>query len=318
MNSSATRLKADLILLLAAFVWGSGFVAQRYAAFQIDTFTFNGWRFLIGAVVIFAVTTILNRRNPGSRRAPVPRWQIPWMILAGALLFAAAGLQQAGLATTTISNASFITGLYVVLVPVIISLVWRQQVSWQTWAAVVLSVFGVMLLSLQSELRIVSGDALEMASAVMWSLQIILVGWLSKQGADVLHFSIVEFATCGVLNLGVAAVLHGGLPGGEALLSGTPEMNMTILAIVYSALFPIAMGFSLQIAGQRHAPTTDASLIMSSEAVFGTLFGFMILGEALTPQQIAGCIVIMAAIVLAQIRTSKPLETGAVSLGDPQ
>ena len=293
-----TRIKADLTLLLAAFVWGSGFVAQRYAAARIDTFTFNGWRFLIAALIIFVVTRIVKREKPQAQRAPVPRQQIPWMILAGALLFSASGLQQAGLATTTISNASFITGLYVVLVPLILSFVWRERISRLTWGAVAFAVAGVMLLSLQGELRLASGDALELASAVMWSLQIILVGWLSSRGADVLHFSIVQFATCGALNLGLAAVLHG---------DGALAVQSTWAAIVYSAFFPIAMGFSLQIAGQRHAPPVDASLIMSSEAVFGTLFGYMLLGETLVPQQLGGCALIMAAMVLAQVKPGKAI-----------
>lgn len=304
MHTGSSRLKADLTLLLAAFVWGSGFVAQRYAAARIDTFTFNGWRFLIAALIIFTATRLMRRGKNSARHAATPRWQVPWMVLAGALLFAAAGLQQAGLATTSISNASFITGLYVVLVPVILSLIWRQQISWFTWGAVGFSVIGVMLLSLQGEMKLSSGDALELASAVMWSLQIILVGWLSSKGADVLRFSITQFATCGVLNLAFAAALHG---------SGALAIQTTWLAILYSALFPIAMGFTLQISGQRHAPPADASLIMSSEAVFGTLFGFMILGEVLTPQQIGGCLLILAAMVLAQLKPGKALDMDAVS-----
>ena len=298
------RLKADLTLLLAAFVWGSGFVAQRYAATRIDTFSFNGWRFLIAALLIYAVTRVLKHGKNGRQSAPIPRSQIPWMILAGTLLFSAAGLQQAGLATTTISNASFFTGLYVVLVPLILSLVWRHAISRFTWAAVGFALIGVMLLSLQGEIKLVTGDALELASAVMWSLQIILVGWLASKGTDVLRFSIVQFATCGALNLALAAGLHG---------SGVFALQSTWPAVVYSALFPIAMGFSLQIAGQRHAPPVDASLIMSTEAVFGTMFGYFILGELLTPQQFFGCALIMAAMVLAQIKPGKALDLEPIS-----
>lgn len=286
------RLKADLILLAAAFVWGSGFVAQRYAATRMSTFAFNGWRFLIAAAVIFIATRLLLRGSAPQVYQRIRPRTLLWMILAGALLFSAAGLQQAGLATTTIGNASFITGLYVVLVPLILSLIWRQRVSWQLWVAVMISVVGVMLLSLEGELRLNSGDALELAGAFMWAFQIILVGWLARQGVNVLQFSIIQFATCGVLNLGLAVAMDAS----EVL-----AMGEVWPAVLYSALFPIAMGFSLQIAGQRHAPPVDASIIMSTEAVFGTFFGFLFLGEMLTPQQLAGCALIMAAMLLAQL-----------------
>jgi len=291
------RWKSDLILLAAAFVWGSGFVAQRFAALRMSTFAFNGWRFLIAALVIFLFTTLTHRKNMGAA-SRIDRKQIPWMILAGALLFLASGLQQAGLATTSIGNASFITGLYVVLVPLILSLIWRHQVSWLSWVAVGLSVIGVMLLSLQGELRFSSGDVLELAGALMWAFQIILVGWLAGRGVNVLQFSIIQFATCGFLNLVLAVGLD---PNGVMALEETWQ------AVVYSALFPIAMGFSLQIMGQRHAPPVDASIIMSTEAVFGTLFGFFFLGELLNFQQLMGCALIMAAMIMAQLRSPDTL-----------
>jgi drug/metabolite transporter (DMT)-like permease len=300
-NMNAIRLKADLFLLLAAFVWGSGFVAQRVAAVQMSAFTFNGWRFLIAAVVIYAVTYFTRATRSAEPVQRDPR-KLAWMILAGALLFSAAGLQQAGLATTTISNVSFITGLYVVMVPLILSLVWRQRVTLLSWIAVILSVIGVMLLSLQGELRLNSGDTLALAGALMWAFQIILVGWLARQGVDVLHFSVVQFATCGILNLGLAI----GLEGGNIFSVSQPW-----IAVLYSALFPIALGFTLQIAGQRHAPTVDATIIMSTEAVFGTLFGFLFLGELLTTRQAVGCALIMAAMILAQLRPGAPMQMDA-------
>lgn len=300
------RLKSDLLLLFAAFVWGSGFVAQRIAAVQISTFAFNGWRFLIAALVIYAVTHFLNRKGKSQDEENVSpridRKQTLWMILAGTLLFSGAGLQQAGLATTTIGNASFITGLYVVLVPLILALIWRQQVSWFSWLAVGLSVAGVMLLSLQGELKLAPGDVLELCGAVMWALQIILVGWLAGKGVNVLTFSIIQFATCGTLNLLLAA---GTDPHFFTALGATWQ------TVLYSALFPIALGFSLQIAGQRHAPAVDASIIMSTEAVFGTLFGYLFLGELLDARQLFGCVLILVAMILAQLKPNESLNLDA-------
>lgn len=293
------RWKSDLILLAASFLWGSGFVSQRVAATQMSAFTFNGWRFLIAALVIFAASRLFDARKGPEKALAIPRNQIPWMVLAGTLLFIASGLQQAGLATTTISNASFITGLYVVMVPLVVSLVWRERIPWIVWIAVGISVLGVMLLSLQGTLHFAPGDALELAGAVMWAFQIILVGWLSSRGANALQFSIVQFATCGLLNLALALGLEG---------SSIFTLGDTWPSVLYSALFPIALGFTFQILGQRHAPPVDASLIMSTEAVFGTIFGYFFLNEMLTLQQIAGCVLIMAAIVLAQLRPADAME----------
>jgi drug/metabolite transporter (DMT)-like permease len=289
------RWKSDGILLFAAFVWGSGFVAQRIAATtQLSTFTFNGWRFLIAALVIYIAARIFRKKS-GSPAQPLTVNETLWMALTGVLLFAASALQQAGLAYTTIGNASFITGLYVVLIPLFMYLIWRERLSWMLLGAVILAVFGIMLLSLQGELRLSLGDILEMGGAIMWALQIILVGRLSSRGVDVLRFSVTQFATCGVLNLILAFILEAGVV--QAGLDGWP-------VVLYSALFPIAMGFSLQIIGQRHAPPADAAIIMNMEAVFGTLFGYLFLGETMNIRQVLGCLLIFAAILLAQVKTS--------------
>jgi drug/metabolite transporter (DMT)-like permease len=281
------RWKSDLILLFVAAIWGSGFVAQRLATEQLGTFSFNGGRFLLAALLILPMTRL--------------RWQgewkqIPWMMLAGTFLFAAAGLQQAGLFTTTIGNASFITGLYVVLVPLILFVVWKKQVHWLSWLAVGIAVIGVMLLSLQGEFRLAPGDGLELMGAVMWALHVLLVGRLASKGANILWFSVIQFSVCGLLNLLLALIVE---PAGVQSLISSWQV------VVYSAIFPIGLGFSLQIAGQKHAPPIDAAIILSTEAVFGTFFGYLFLNELLTIRQLFGCALILAAMILAQL---KPVE----------
>ncbi len=291
------RWRADLALLLAALLWGTGFVVQRLATTQLSTLYFNGGRFLLAALVILPFAIFLRQEN---RR--VPRAQFLGMTLAGGLMFAGAGLQQAGLVTTTVGNASFITGLYVVLVPLILSLVWKKRVAWLSWLAVLLAVLGVMLLSLQGALRLAPGDALELAGAVLWALHIILVGRLAGQGANVLWFSVIQFATCGLLSLVLALGLD---PQGVASLAASWEV------VVYSAVLPIAVGFSLQIVGQKHAPAVDAAIIMSSEAVFATLFGYLFLNELLSARQLFGCALILTAMILAQMRPVEVLQPEA-------
>jgi len=298
------RWKSDLILLLVAAVWGSGFVAQRLAAASLSTFYFNGGRFLLAAALLLPLAHFQRAGQPG-----VERKQIPWMMLAGALLFAASGLQQAGLATTSIGNASFITGLYVVIVPIILFFALRQRVSALSWFAVFLAAAGVALLSLQGEFSIAPGDVLELLGAVMWALHIILLGRIAGQGANVLWFSVIQFATCGALNLVLALVLD---PQGINTLA--PAWG----TIAYSAVFPIGVGFTLQIAGQKHAPPLDAAIILSMEAVFGTLFGYLFLQEVLSPRQLIGCALLLAAMILAQIRVGPSLPDLSVNSPSPK
>ena len=290
------RLKADLTLLFVAAIWGSGFVAQRLAAASLTTYHFNAGRFLLAGLLLFVFTHLQKRFAPAEPTIPThgtSHRQVIGMVLAGLLLFAGANLQQMGLETTTISNASFITGMYVVLVPLILFFWGQKQISKLSWLAVGLAVLGIMLLSLRDELRLAPGDALELAGAFLWALHIIQVGRLSSQGVNVLNFSIIQFAICGTLNLFLAFGLH---PGQMHSLSASWAV------VLYSAIFPIGLGFSLQIAGQRHAPPVDAAIILSMEAVFATLFGYLFLRELLLPQQWAGCALLLLAALISQIK----------------
>jgi drug/metabolite transporter (DMT)-like permease len=287
------RWKSDLLLLFVAAIWGSGFVAQRLAAASLGTFYFNAGRFLLAAVLLLPLTRLKWR---GERRL------IPWMMLAGCLLFAAAGLQQAGLKTTSIGNASFITGLYVVLVPVFVFFIWRRKISWISLAATLIAAFGVGLLSLQGEFRLAPGDLLELFGALLWALHVILVGRLADQGIDFVWFAVVQFSVCGLLSLLLAVGLD---PQGAAAFSVTWQ------AVLYSALVPIGLGFTLQAVGQKGAPAVDAAIILSMEAVFGTLFGYLFLNELLSPRQLVGCVLILAAMLITQLRPVESLPAEA-------
>jgi drug/metabolite transporter (DMT)-like permease len=272
-------------------------VAQRLAASQLGTFSFNSARFFLAGLLILLVSTSLRSSPAGNR--PGSRLPLPGMALAGALLFGAAGFQQAGLVITTIGNASFITGLYVVLVPLILFVGLGRRVHWLSWVAVLLAAGGVALLSLSGPLRLAPGDALELLGALMWALHILLVGHLSGRGAPVLIFSAVQFLVCGVLNLGAALLFEPG--GVAAAFTAWP-------VVLYSALVPIGLGFTLQIAGQKHAPPVDSAILLSMEAVFATWFGYLFLREALSATQILGCGLIFAAMLLAQWRQPKRRE----------
>lgn len=276
------RLKSDLILLLVAVVWGSGFIAQRLVAGHLGVFVFNGLRFLLAALVLLPFTRL---------HLHIEKEHLPAVGAAGVLLFIASALQQAGIRTTTVANAGFITGLYVVLVPLLLALVWKHSVRPVTWAAAGIAVVGLYLLSMQGALRLSPGDGLELIGAFFWALHVILVGWLARRG-EALSVSIGQFVVAGLLNLVVGIAFEG---------STFAALSQTWPAVLYSSVLVIALGFTLQIVGQKHAPAADAAIVLSMETVFAALFGWLILRESFTPLQLLGCGLILAAIMLAQL-----------------
>lgn len=277
------RLKSDLILLLTAFIWGSSFAAQRVAAENLGPFLFNGLRFMVGAAVLLPLVRFRPR---------ITRSHLPWVGLTGSVLFLASLLQQVGMQYTTAGNAGFITSLYVVLVPVLLLVVLRQPVAWVTWAAALVATLGALLLSTGGEFRVNPGDALELAGALAWAGHVILVGWLARR-VDVLSFVIGQNLVSGLLNLVCAGAWD------MATLPGLQTAGWTVL---FTGVFSIGAGFALQAQGQKHAPASDAALILSLEAVFAAVFGFLLLDERLAPLQLLGCGLILAAILTVQLR----------------
>jgi len=301
-RSSMIRLRADLIMFLAALVWGLGFVAQRMTAASLGVFLFNGIRFMLGALVLLPVARF---------RIHISRRNLPGVLLAGILLFTGSALQQAGMRTTTVANAGFITGLYVVIVPLLIWLGWRENIAAWVWVAVGVAVCGTALLSTGGSFRPAPGDVLELGGAVFWALHLIVVGRQSRR-MDVFSFVFGQFIACGILNL-VAGLAFD--------LSTVPALPASLGVIAFSGVISVGVGFTLQAVGQKHAPPTDAALILSLEAVFGALAGYIILHEGLTAVQVLGCGLIFLAVVMAQLAPPyappvAPLPVPLVSRGE--
>jgi drug/metabolite transporter (DMT)-like permease len=304
------RLRADLVLLLVALIWGSAFAVQRVAAQYFDLFTFNGLRFLLGAVILFPFTKInpfngafryKQRLNTSIEQKKVSstnnRRSLIFVTLAGLLLFGAAGLQQAGLESTTAGNAGFITTLYVVLVPVILLVFWKEKIHWISWLGAGIAVLGSLLLSTGGALRLASGDALEVAGALLWALHVILVSRAVKY-MEVLSFSVGQYFVAGVLNLLVSLGLHMSFIG---LTSGW-------WTIVYIGVLSTAVGYTLQVLGQKYAPPTDATILLSMEAVFAALTGYIFLDETMRMVQLVGCGLILTAVLVTQLKVIRPEE----------
>lgn len=282
------RLKGDLVLLLVSFVWGSGFVAQRLATEHLGVFVFNGVRFLLAGLFLLP---FVGWKLRFERRAA------PWMLAAGVMLFSAVGFQQAGIFSTSIANAGFITGLYVVIIPIIQWIAWRQHVTWVGWVSAALAAVGISLLSTGglpglggSPLTLASGDALELAGAFFWALHVIVVGKAARR-INPAQFAMGQFFVVSLLSLAAGLFFEARTFAGLAL---------SWPVVFYSAAIPICLGFTLQAVGQKQAPALDSALILSLETVFAALFGLLLLGEGFGPAQIAGALIILVAILLAQ------------------
>lgn len=277
------RIRSDALLLFVSAVWGSGFVAQRIAAGRMGHFTFNGARFLIAALLLFALVRFKIR---------IDRSDLLWTAAAGAILFSASTLQQVGIKTTTAGNAGFITGLYVVIIPILLAVFARQRINTAVWLAALLAAFGTMLLSTAGKFRPAPGDWIELAGAFLWAGHVIVVGRMARR-MDSIQFAIGQFIVCGFLN-----VIFGMMSEFPPL----PVDSIGWITVLYSAVLPIGFGFTLQVVAQRRAPPADAAIIFSMEAVFASLFGYWFLTETLLPVQIAGCAAIVLAMIIAQIR----------------
>ncbi len=282
MAGRTDRIKADIVLILVAAVWGAGFVAQRSGGQYVGFFVFGAARYIIGALVMI----------PFIRRFAIPKRYLLWTILTGAVLFSGSTLQQAGMKTTTAGNAAFITGLYVVIVPIIMAVLTRKPAPMITWFAAGIAVIGTLLLSTGGvSLTFAFGDLLELAGAFLWACHLILVSKLSPK-INVVGFSLIQYMVAGVLSLACGLVFEFDTFSG---------LSQAWVAIAYAGVVSTAVGFTGQVWGQRHAPAADAALILSMEAVFAAISGFLFLEERFTVIQTLGCVLIFGAVVLAQL-----------------
>jgi drug/metabolite transporter (DMT)-like permease len=288
MHAPTKRLQADLILLSVSIIWGSAFVVQRVVASSSSVFLFNGLRFLLAGLVLLPFVWISQRKSPTTFRPGSSTWL--GITLAGLLLTGGAAFQQAGLRYTTAGNAGFITGLYVVLIPLIQAVLLKRSVRPTIWIAALLATFGLFLLSTGGQLSFKVGDLLELAGTIFWALHVIWIGYLVGLMGG-LQIAVGQYLVCGLASIGLGLLIE---PGQAHSVFGAGW------AILYTGIISVGLGYTLQIYGQKVAPPADAAILLSLEAVFAALFGWLFLKEALTAIQLFGCGVMMAGMLLAQ------------------
>jgi len=283
-------LRSDLLLLVAAFIWGTTFVAQRMGMSHIGPMTYNALRFALGAVTLVPVILVLPVNGQVADRNRGVRFLLCGGALAGLALFGGASMQQIGLIYTTAGKAGFITSLYVVLVP-IIGRILGQRIGLSVWAGAVLAVAGLYLLSFTGSFAVGRGDLPVLIGAFFWAVHVHLIGYLAKR-ANPLRIACLQFVTCSALSL-VAA-----LPYEEIAI--VPIRQATV-PILYGGVLSAGVAFTLQVICQRTSPPAHAAIVMSLETVFAALAGYVILHERLGPRDLAGCALMLAGLIVVQL-----------------
>lgn len=290
----------SMMLVLAAFFWGTTFIAQSDAMNFIGPFTFSAIRSAIAVPILFVIYVAFSREN-----AFVPfykenlRHTLRGGLTCGIILFLATNLQNTGLIETSPGLGGFITSLYIIFVP-IVGLIFKKIPHFSVWLFAAVAVFGFYLLNItDGKFSISIWEILVLLCAISYSFHIIACEKYGNE-MDCILLSCLQFA--------VVAVLSGACAVFDTVLLGFTPINDELLAsswfsIVYAAVFSSAIAFTLQIAGQKKVPATAAVLLMSLESVFAVISAWIVKPEenSLAPVQVIGCVVIFWAICAAQI-----------------
>lgn len=288
-------LKYDGLLLITAAIWGAAFVAQRVGMDYIGPHTFNALRFALGA--LFLLPLARRRPSPAGAARDLPNWLRPQPalrggLLAGVVLFSGAALQQVGLVYTTAGKAAFITGLYVIIVP-LMGLFLGHRLRWGGWVGAGLATVGLYLLSVTSSFSLAPGDLPVLVGAFCWSVHVLLLGWLSPR-ASALRLAATQFTVCSLLSFLIALIWESWSLKG-ILGAAVP--------LLYGGLVSVGIAYTLQVVAQKKAPPHHAAIILSLETVFAALAGWLILDEVLSARAMLGCALMFAGMLLAQLRS---------------
>ena len=288
-------LRGSLLLLLGSLIWGAAFVAQRVGMDHMGPYTFNGIRMLLAWIVMVPVTLVFEckaKKNP-DRTGPDPKEQRLAGVLCGGLLFIASSLQQMGLVSTSAGKAGFITALYVVLVPVAAWLMFRKNPGKIIWLGVAIAVFALWLLCMPAGggFRLQGGDLLVLGCAVCFTFQILCVDHYAPRVSG-MRLARDEFLVTGGLSMVIALATETITGDG---------IREALIPLLYAGVMSGAVGYTLQVLGQRDTDPTVASILMCLESVFAVLTGVIILGEKMTARETVGCILMFSAVILAQL-----------------
>ena len=291
MNASV--VKSDLLLLSTAIIWGFAFVAQRLGMEYVGPFIFNGVRFALGALVLLPF--ILINRSRTSRDALQTNLQGPGTgiyggILAGIALFSGASLQQMGLVYTSAGNAGFITGLYVVIVP-LMGIFLRHKTNTGTWTGAILAAAGLYLLSVTDGFTIAFGDLLVLIGAFFWAGHVLIIGWFSPR-MDSFRLALMQYLACSFLSMLVSLMIE------DTTLNNLLAASVPIF---YGGVMSVGIAYTLQVIAQKGGNPAHAAILLSLEAVFAAVGGWIILDEVFTSRELLGCGLMLSGMLISQL-----------------
>ncbi len=293
-----SRLQANLLLLVVSLIWGTTFVVQKNLE-GVGEITFTGLRFLLGTLAISPLVYREYKKRQQtiklSTTSNVYHYKhrdFVQLAMLGVFIFVAALLQQVGIARTSVTNAGFLTGFYVPMVPLFAWLILRQRPHWSVWPLSIGCVIGIGLLSGIDSLTFGSGDSWVLASCPFWALQIVFVGRIAERLNSPFLVAFSQFLIAGILGL------VWGLMREPISLAGLQQASG---AILYAGLISVGIAYTGQVIAQRYTQAADAAIVMSSETLFASFFGFLWLGELLDFEGVLGCALILLCIILIQL-----------------
>ena len=285
-------MKSNLLLLLAAFIWGFAFVAQRAGMEFLGPFTFNAARFTLGSLSLIPFL-IVSKKKKFEKETILPlndKKLLYGGLAAGILLFLGATFQQTGLVYTNAGKGGFITGFYIILVP-ILGLFVKQKTALSTWIGALVAIVGLYFLGVDSKLDINPGDVLVFIGTFFWAIQILVIGYYSAK-VDSFQLAFSQFVVCAILSFVVAIFTE---------TIALQNILSAYLPILYAGFFSVGIAFTIQVVAQREAHPANAAIIMSLEAVFAVLGGWLILNESIPLRGLFGCLLMLIGMILSQL-----------------
>lgn len=283
-----SRLQADCLLLLTALIWGTAFIAQKTGMEGLGPYGFVGVRFLLSFLVVLPLAFLEHKKA----RPAAGELHPFWVLLLCAVFVGGVILQQIGIKYTSVTNAGFLTGLYVVGVPFVGWLLFRRRPAWTVLPACLLAVTGTWLLNGAALTRIGYGDLMILLCALSFAVQVVVIGYIVQKTARPLYYSLLQYGGCAVVGLILACVFEGIT--GDVVLQNAPQL-------LYAGVVSGGIAYTLQAVAQQHTPAADAAVILAGEAFFAAFAGMILLGDRLNVTGWIGCGLIFAAILLVEI-----------------
>lgn len=296
LTQNKNKIFGNMMLLSCAVIWGFALVAQRTASDTLGPFAFDGLRFFLATAVLLVTLFIseFTAKKKGKTTTPWSKATLFGGIFCGISIFFGNNLQQMGVAQTSVGKASFITAIYIVIVP-ILGLFMRRRPSLKSCYAIIIALVGFYLMCIDGTSGFNVGDATVLVSALMISFQIVFVDIYVKE-CDPIKLTLVQFVTASVLS--VPAMAIEGFPS-------VASINASIIAVLYVGILSAGVAFTLQTVGQRYTAPSTATLIMSLESAIGMLGGILILHESYTVRELVGCLLVFASVFIAQFSIPK-------------